>query len=198
MGSLINIFNNKIMDKYFTTILDFLEKNNSIKNNKRDIYEYGYELLISTLITIITIIFLGLLSGKLLSTIIFLFYFMPIRTVAGGYHAKTHVKCLILSNIIGIFCVNIFPKITNFIALFFILGISECYIFFNAPCKSKINPLKEDLLKRNKLYMHRIQFIEIFVIFILFLFKQCEFINIAIFTTMIVAGMIFIDNFSKY
>ena len=67
------------MDKYFTTILDFLEKNNSIKNNKRDIYEYGYELLISTLITIITIIFLGLLSGKLLSTIIFLFYFFNMK-----------------------------------------------------------------------------------------------------------------------
>ena len=58
-----------------------------------EVYVYGIELIISSLIGELIVFCLGLLLGKLIETIIFILLIKYIRIYSGGYHAKTYIVC---------------------------------------------------------------------------------------------------------
>jgi len=60
-----------------------------------EIYAYGLEIFLSSALQLLIFLLFGLLTGQLLATIAFLAAFIPIRTVAGGYHARTHLRCFL-------------------------------------------------------------------------------------------------------
>ena len=60
---------------------------------KRDIYQYALEYFLSTIIGILGIITIATLSIGPIHGILYLLFFMPIRSVVGGYHAKTYHGC---------------------------------------------------------------------------------------------------------
>lgn len=135
-------------------------------------YEYGFELLISTISILCTILILGLLGGYTSHTIIFLLYFVPIRITAGGYHAKSYSRCFILTNMIAIVCVAISRWLwimkSLYVEIFFaiIVVLVYKYIWDNAP----IIPTKyQEKTKRydvNRRYAHNILIIEaVFLVF---------------------------------
>lgn len=74
-------------------IVDFIYSKNNLPSDERDIYVYGYEIIISTVITFALLAITGLLFGKFIEAVAFfcVFYFLRRRT--GGYHAKTYFKC---------------------------------------------------------------------------------------------------------
>lgn len=74
-------------------ITAFLVSQKIISNKDRAIYEYGFDLLISDFINFGLILMISFLSKQLSNTIIYLIVFVGLRSVCGGYHAKTHLKC---------------------------------------------------------------------------------------------------------
>ena len=64
-----------------------------IPSADREIYEYGFELLIADLINFSAILLIGGLAGQLWYSILYLFIFVGLRSFCGGYHAKTHLRC---------------------------------------------------------------------------------------------------------
>lgn len=58
-----------------------------------EVYVYGIELIISSLIGELIVFCLGLLLGKLIETIIFILLIKYIRIYSGGFHAKTYIVC---------------------------------------------------------------------------------------------------------
>lgn len=71
----------------------FLINNKIILPEEREIYKYGSEVTISTLIGYVIIISIGLILGCVQDSILFLLCFVSIRLYSGGYHANTYVKC---------------------------------------------------------------------------------------------------------
>lgn len=61
-----------------------------------EIYTYGIELMISSLIGTILIIFSGIIFHLLIESLIFTFCLSGIRFFSGGYHAKTYLRCNIV------------------------------------------------------------------------------------------------------
>ena len=55
-----------------------------------DIYIYGFELLVSSVIETISLLLIGLLTGKFVETVIFIISFSSIRVFSGGYHANSY------------------------------------------------------------------------------------------------------------
>jgi accessory gene regulator B len=66
------------------------------KESDRDIYVYGLDVLLSTAASVLCILALGLLLGRILGTLIFLAFFIALRSVAGGFHASTHFRCFLV------------------------------------------------------------------------------------------------------
>lgn len=72
----------------------------SIDGNDEDrspIYQVGFDVLISTGITLAGILALGLILHNLQGSIVFLLCFMTVRSYSGGYHAKTRTRCFFLT-----------------------------------------------------------------------------------------------------
>ncbi len=74
-------------------ILAFITKNTKIPIDETDVYKYGIEITISSVLNIVLIIILSLLLGNFVSGICFLFCFILLRQFTGGYHAESYFKC---------------------------------------------------------------------------------------------------------
>ena len=58
-----------------------------------EIYVYGFELIISSIVETGALLLVGFLISKFVETILFLVSFSSIRFFSGGYHANSYFKC---------------------------------------------------------------------------------------------------------
>lgn len=120
----------------------FLCKDEGQKNNF-DLYEYAVYIILSSAFHIITVIALGLCFNLLVESLVFYFSFIAIRKFAGGYHAKTPVRCYLFSfasNIIILCLVKWLSSInTLFIFIFELLCV--VLILLISPLDTENNPL---------------------------------------------------------
>ena len=67
----------------------------SIINAKEiQIYAYGLELLFSSIAGVVALMVISVVCGKPFLWIPYLTGFIPLRLFGGGYHAKTHLRCI--------------------------------------------------------------------------------------------------------
>lgn len=85
-------------------IAHFFVKTGFIKESDVEIYAYGYEILISEIINWTITIVIAILTKRVAETIFYTIAFMHLRESIGGFHAKTHLRCTILSALVFIIC----------------------------------------------------------------------------------------------
>lgn len=83
----------------------FLVNEKIIKSDEKEIYKYGIKRLFISGITFIAVCIIATILHKWFATVFFFFGLMPIRAVAGGYHASTPGRCNLLS--LGVYLSNI-------------------------------------------------------------------------------------------
>ena len=173
---------------------ELLVNRGKICHTQISIYEYGFELLFSTVGTLSFILILGVLGNYISQAIVFLLYFIPVRIAAGGYHAKSYGRCFMLTNTVAIICVAVseFLWQINSIYLQIILLIGfvwACkYIWDNAPIIPSKYRGKTNRYRVNRRYAHNIVILEIAFV-ILLATRPNRFIFTAIITTYLVAIM---------
>ncbi len=74
-------------------IADFFIRQKVVPEEQREIYEYGFELSISSVIGIIIVLAVGLISGKFWESVVFYIVFCFTRLFTGGFHAPNHLLC---------------------------------------------------------------------------------------------------------
>lgn len=77
-------------------VLHFV-KNGLIKNQDIDNYKYGFEILLSSVTTLVLLAFIAIISNKLKISLFYILGFVTTRICCGGYHAKKHFSCLIIT-----------------------------------------------------------------------------------------------------
>ena len=65
----------------------------SAQEEDRELYIFGAEQGIWMLLNVATAGILGCLTGELLSCIVYLLLYIPLRRYAGGFHAAGYVRC---------------------------------------------------------------------------------------------------------
>ena len=78
-------------------LADRLYKHGTISEETKDIYIYGFQLLISFLFSTLLVLMLGMVLGKVTETFIFLIIYILLRSFSGGYHSRTYVMCTIIT-----------------------------------------------------------------------------------------------------
>lgn len=99
-------------------IVDSLVRNKKIEIEQASIYQYGYEILISSCIICAIAVGLGFAMKCLFAAIIYFIIFALLRSICGGYHAKTYLKC------------NTIYAFTTFIVLFALKYVRQYHINF--------------------------------------------------------------------
>lgn len=120
---------------------------------KEDIYIYGLELIISTVMGLISILFISVVLSNIKLGILFIFIFVPLRLFTGGYHAATYCKCFIVSNfsyLLVLILKNIlWSKLLSEIWICLFIFVSY-YIIKNAPVINVHQPINKYKQMRNK------------------------------------------------
>lgn len=84
-----------------------------MKNKDKDVYQYGIEVLISTAINIMLLLVIGIITKTVLLSICHFLILATIRTLTGGYHASTYLRCEILGCVTYITIVLCLEKVTQ-------------------------------------------------------------------------------------
>ncbi|NFA59768.1 accessory gene regulator B family protein [Clostridium sporogenes] len=81
-------------------IVDKLIDGNIIESEDKDLYTYGFHQGFLIIFNILTAIAIGLLFKMVWESLVFLMAYIPLRSYAGGYHARTPLRCYMFSLII--------------------------------------------------------------------------------------------------
>lgn len=116
-----------------------------IKSEEFDIYQFGIENTILKLIHLASYAALGVIIGKLPELIIFLMAFIPLREYSGGFHAKTPLRCYIVSCLTVSTVLLLFKFTTSYLINYSIpiALVGSFLLFLIIPVEAKDKPLDE-------------------------------------------------------
>lgn len=151
----------KLSDK----IVEYFLKQSDISADERELYQYGFFVLLSQILYFITSIVIGFICGAVFESIVFYIAFQFIRRYAGGYHAETETRCEILSTLSILACIVVIrlSKAYNFqTVLLIISAVSAVCIFSLCPLDTPEKPLSDKEFK----YFRRVSWLILLVIVI--------------------------------
>ena len=122
-----------------------------IDESKRAVYQYGFEVLFSTLVYSFIFVATALISQTLIQSIIFWFGFFAIRKTSGGYHCDTYFSCHLLFLINHLLFIAVIKTIPfSFISTLSIIlfVLSYILIFVFAPVENYNKPFIKTERKR--------------------------------------------------
>ena len=130
-----------------------------VSSDLDDIYIYGFEVLITSLLSTLLIFIAGIALGRIVETISFLIVFIGLRSFTGGFHANTYWLCtaLTLSIYVSVMLLSMYVKVPN-IVYWLLLPIGVIVLLVKAPVR---NPNK--YLTDNETVRHKIVSIILFV-----------------------------------
>lgn len=140
---------NRISVKLSKRLLDKIE----VDKREEDVYVYGFELILSTLAGLTSILILTAVFSKLIVGFLFIAIFVPLRIFTGGYHASTYGRCFIISNL-SYLTVLMIKNLTWYhtpVIVWYCLLLAACYyILIKAPVINPSQPVSEYRKKRSK------------------------------------------------
>lgn len=127
-------------------IADFFVQENVIEEEEAEVYQYGLELCVSSLISVLLTLIISLCFGMIVESLIFYIVFCVTRLFSGGYHADSYFMCKVVfaASLIMVLIFNIF---TQRVSVYFWLGFWLFYfltIAFLAPVDNPNKKLDED------------------------------------------------------
>lgn len=137
-----------------------------------EIYIYGFELLLSTFMGCISIFLISFLIDQILSSLIFLLIFCPLRGYSGGYHSSTYLRCLFSSTFLYLIVVTTSIHLANTFPIYFSLlfsALATLLIFLFAPMTHPNHPISHQRYIRSKFISRCFAIVLFFLICILIL-----------------------------
>lgn len=158
-------------------VTDLLYRKCRLEENRRNVYIYGCELTISTLLGVLSMTLISILFFRLTDIVAFLLFFMVPRFFSGGFHAKTYGRCFVLSNslfLCSCFLISLilFTKIWWLPLL--LAGISAVVIIKNSPIRNAKHPLSETSYERNKTISRVLTVIQLAVLVAMSFFQPVQ------------------------
>ncbi|WP_069998703.1 accessory gene regulator ArgB-like protein [Cellulosilyticum sp. I15G10I2] len=163
------------MTHLFERITDLFIHNGIISSEDKELYTYGLQQGLIIIANILTTLFIGLLLGMVWQSIVFMLSYIPLRSFAGGYHAKTQFKCYMLSIVLTtavLLVIKLIPW-TNFMIWSLALAAGTIILVF-APVANSNKPLNELEVNVYKKWTIIILLVELFFILLTMIFEMYE------------------------
>lgn len=131
-----------MFEKTSKMITHKLKENNIITSEQYEICQFGVQQGLTIILNIITTIIIGIVLGMLWQAVVFMVLYIPLRSNAGGYHARNAVLCYVYSVLLMITVLLAIKHllIPRFICIIAFL-ISCMIILFLAPVEDYNKPL---------------------------------------------------------
>lgn len=134
-------------------IYNFMSRHIKTDPELGDVYKYGIEITISSILNICLVMLAAVLLGSPLSGMCHLVCLILLRSFCGGYHANSYLKCNSL--MVAFFIISYFGgkllvdfNLTSFQLMSIVLMLAFLPIYAFAPVKNKHKPLSEIKAKK--------------------------------------------------
>ena len=138
-------------------LVQFCFGRNEEFEEKKEIYQYGMMLFLTSFLGIASILLISVLFFNIIDGIVFLTVFCGLRMFAGGLHCKSYSSCFLLSNfiyilneVVVVLICRIHP-VAIVICIVLLVCIAYLYIIRNAPITVKRRVLSCDQIKTNRM-----------------------------------------------
>lgn len=172
------------------SIAQKLHDNNSISSEQYEICRFGVQQGLTIILNAITIIAIGAVMGELIQALLFMALYAPLRSNAGGYHARTSTLCYIYSILlmIAILLAMKYLAIPYFICIITFI-ISCVIVLILSPVEDANKPLDNTEQKVYKKRTFEITAVEI-LIFISTSILNVKWITLCIMWVFLTMGVI--------
>ena len=166
-----------MLQRISKSMAHFFVAQNVAKSEYEEVYAYGAEILLSTIINGCIAVTIAILTKTIIPSSVFLAVFIVMRRTAGGYHAGTHIGCIAILIIVHIAFVIIIKNISADTSVVYSIGsiiLSPLSVYIFAPVEHPNKPLKE--LERNILRKKAVVYVTIItaINIICILFKHVD------------------------
>lgn len=128
----------------------------NIDEDDKEIYLFGFYQGLILLLNIVTTLVIGIILNMFVESILFLIFFIPLRIFAGGYHAKTQLRCYVMSTITTVLILYLILFLQENMGVIIMAGyvLSLCVIWKLVPVQDKHKPLdsKEQIKYRKRVH----------------------------------------------
>ena len=125
-------------------LLDICNNNNVIDYDE-EIFLYGVEVIITSLINIALLLTVGLVSGTTDQALVYFVSYAFLRKFIGGYHCNTNLKCITFNVSKYILYVLICPHIEiSIIIMLLIILFTLVLIVYKAPFEHRNRPISPE------------------------------------------------------
>lgn len=157
------------MNQLAERIASFFVTKSFIRQEEAHIYRYCFEIILSGIAFWGALLGIAFCTKTLYPTLIYLFGFYIFRRAAGGYHASTHFRCILLAIgfwLIFFFLVRWFPKDYYKHISIALVTFSYLLFLFFAPIDHENNPftIGQRNSLRHKLFLTMLVFLICFAI----------------------------------
>lgn len=134
----------ELLAKLSRKIGDDLVQSNIVKAEDAEIYIYGINQILTSVLNVSSALIIGLILGTFFEVMVFMAAYIPLRIFAGGYHAKTPLRCYIFS-LIMLIVVSIGMKylLLSELAYYAALSAALLIVLVISPVEDKNKPLDE-------------------------------------------------------
>ena len=142
-----------MLQKCANSLTNLLYNRCALPSERRAVYQYGFELTLSTTASMVSIVIVSVLLGSPLSSVLFLLFFVTLRLFAGGYHAETYRRCFLTTNstfLTVYFLSFVLSRFRQPMLFLVLLLLSGAVIWALAPIRNKHHPLSEKTYRKNK------------------------------------------------
>ena len=167
-------------------IVDCMIQNGTISSDDKEIYLYGVNQGLFMLLSVVTFMIVGLITGTFVYILAFLFAVMMLRSFAGGYHASTPLRCYTLSSVVVCLVVFLYSHIQfNYCIMAGLLVAIGIFIILLSPVDSTNKRLDELETKVYKRRSAKICIVEV-IIALVFIPVGIRFVTVGIFWALVI------------
>lgn len=125
-------------------IAENVVKSGAVDDEDKEMYLFGIQQGLTIVLNLVTTVIVGLAFGVLWQVMLFMTAYIPLRSFAGGYHAKTPQRCYVLSILLLIAVASAIKYVDLDIYIQLGLLISAgITVFVLSPVGSESKPLDE-------------------------------------------------------
>lgn len=144
-----------IYKRLSVAITDSFIRNDIIPAKKKEIYKYGFEVLISTLVYTAIFIAISVITKTIVPSLVFWIGFFIVRTISGGFHAKTYLSChllFLINHLVAICILKLCPVAAQVPTAYVLSMISAILMLIFAPVDHPNKPFIKSERKRFRKY----------------------------------------------
>ena len=150
----------------------FFVEQKAAESEFEEVYAYGAEIVYSTVLNGLIVLLMSVITGIFIPTLVFIISFILLRRSAGGFHASTHTKCMLILvavHLLFVLCVNFLNiAIVPYFSYFTIL-YSCISVFLFAPVEHPNKPLKShEIMKLRGFSISAVMLLSISIIILIF------------------------------